>query len=109
MKILLTGTTGYIGQRLLPTLLENGHEVICCVRDKSRFDLRKYHSKLLKVIEVNFLDTESLAAIPDDIDAAYYLIHSMSVPMKTSKNWSEFLLPILRTVFRKPRPDRSFT
>ena len=80
MKILLTGTTGYIGQRLLPTLLEGGHEVVCCVRDKSRFDLRKYHSKLLKIIEVNFLDEKSLAAIPEDIDAAYYLIHSMSAP-----------------------------
>ena len=80
MKILLTGTTGYIGQRLLPTLLEGGHEVICCVRDKNRFDFRKYHSDQLKVIEVNFLDEKSLVAIPEDIDAAYYLIHSMSAP-----------------------------
>ncbi|MCX6225247.1 MAG: NAD-dependent epimerase/dehydratase family protein, partial [Bacteroidia bacterium] len=31
MKILLTGATGYIGSRLLPALLENGHDVICCV------------------------------------------------------------------------------
>jgi nucleoside-diphosphate-sugar epimerase len=36
MKILLTGTTGYIGKRLLPLLLDEGHEVICCVRDKHR-------------------------------------------------------------------------
>jgi nucleoside-diphosphate-sugar epimerase len=36
MRILLTGATGYIAQRLLPLLLNNGHEVICCVRDKSR-------------------------------------------------------------------------
>ena len=36
MKILLTGATGYIGQRLLPVLLEEGHEVICCVRDKEQ-------------------------------------------------------------------------
>jgi len=33
MRILLTGATGYIAQRLLPILLNNGHEVICCVRD----------------------------------------------------------------------------
>jgi len=32
MKILLTGATGYIAQRLLPVLLENGHEVVCCVQ-----------------------------------------------------------------------------
>jgi len=28
MKILLTGATGYIAQRLLPVLLENGHPVV---------------------------------------------------------------------------------
>jgi len=78
MKILLTGATGYIAQRLLPVLLENGHEVICCVRDKSRFDASKYVQTGLSVLEVNFLRAETLAAIPSDIDIAYYLIHSMS-------------------------------
>ncbi|HSO87839.1 MAG TPA: SDR family oxidoreductase [Draconibacterium sp.] len=78
MKILLTGTTGYIGQRLLPVLLQKGHEVICCVRDKRRFDIEKYKSNNLSVIEVNFLENETLKNIPKDIDIAYYLIHSMS-------------------------------
>jgi len=78
MKILLTGATGYIAQRLLPVLLENGHEVICCVRDKSRFETSKYTQSGLSVIEVNFLRSETLEVIPTDIDIAYYLIHSMS-------------------------------
>ena len=78
MKILLTGTTGYIGQRLLPVLLQNGHEVICCVRDKKRFNTKKYNSNKLSVIEVDFLEKETLTNIPKDIDIAYYLIHSMS-------------------------------
>jgi uncharacterized protein YbjT (DUF2867 family) len=78
MKILLTGITGYIGQRLLPALLKDGHEIVCCVRDKARFDMSRYASEKVEVIEVNFLDAASLKAIPDDIDAAYYLIHSMS-------------------------------
>ncbi len=78
MKILLTGATGYIAQRLLPVLLQNGHEVICCVRDKSRFNPERYRSPDLELIEVNFLDEKTLKNIPDDIDAAYYLIHSMS-------------------------------
>ncbi len=78
MKILLTGVTGYIAQRLLPVLLEEGHEVICCVRDKSRFNKEKHNTLDLKVIEADFLNKESLQNIPDDIDAAYYLIHSMS-------------------------------
>ncbi len=78
MTILLTGATGYIGNRLLPVLLSEGHRVICCVRDRSRFDTSIYNKDQLEVIEVNFLEKESLANIPEQIDAAYYLIHSMS-------------------------------
>src|SRR6056297_823634 len=80
MRILLTGTTGYIGQRLLPVLLEKGHEVVCCVRDKKRFDASKYNSSKLTVIEVDFLQKKTLESVPENIDAAYYLIHSMSSP-----------------------------
>lgn len=83
MKILLTGVTGYIGKRLLPVLLEEGHEVVCCVRDVSRFDVSRFQSSKvpgsgIHVIEINLLDRNSLSIIPDDIDAAYYLVHSMS-------------------------------
>jgi len=81
MKILLTGVTGYIAQRLLPVLLQNGHQVVCCVRDKNRFDINRYNSDNLSVIEVDFLKKESLEEIPNDIDIAYYLIHSMSTPI----------------------------
>lgn len=78
MKILLTGATGYIGKRLLPLLLDHGNEVICCVRDKNRFYFPEQFKNKIQVIEVDFLDSDSLKNIPDDIDAAYYLIHSMS-------------------------------
>lgn len=78
MKILLTGASGYIAQRLLPVLLKGGHEVVCCVRDKYRFDIQKYAEFKLQVIEVDFLKPETLKNIPEDIDAAYYLMHSMS-------------------------------
>lgn len=61
MKILLTGATGYIAQRLLPVLLENGHEVICCVRDKNRFNWKNQLTSKLSVIEADFLNTESLS------------------------------------------------
>src|SRR5665811_2137872 len=81
MKILLTGVTGYIAQRLLPVLLQNGHQVVCCVRDKNRFDINRYNSDNVSVIEVDFLKKESLEEIPNDIDIAYYLIHSMSTPI----------------------------
>lgn len=78
MKILLTGVTGYIAQRLLPVLLQNGYEVVCCVRDKNRFNKKNYQTSKLSLIEVDFLHEESLQNIPKDIDVAYYLIHSMS-------------------------------
>jgi hypothetical protein len=48
-------------------------------QDKNRFDVRKFNSSKLKVIEVNFLEKQTLDRIPEDIDAAYYLIHSMSI------------------------------
>jgi len=51
LKILLTGATGYIGKRLLPILLKEGHEVICCIRDKKRFNAENYSSPRLQVIE----------------------------------------------------------
>jgi len=78
MKILLTGATGYIGKRLLPILIGQGHDVICCVRDKNRFYTPKEFEKNITVIEVDFLKEETLKNIPDDIDAGYYLIHSMA-------------------------------
>jgi uncharacterized protein YbjT (DUF2867 family) len=78
MKILLTGATGYIGKRILPILVAKGHEVICCVRDKNRFYIPEEFQQKVQVIEVDFLDKETLLNIPTDIDAAFYLIHSMS-------------------------------
>ncbi len=89
MKILLTGVTGYIAQRLLPVLLENGHEVICCVRDENRFNKKNYSSQNLSVIETDFLNKESLHSIPNDIDAAYYLIHSLSTRTGDFENMEE--------------------
>jgi uncharacterized protein YbjT (DUF2867 family) len=89
MKILLTGVTGYIAQRLLPVLLENGHQVICCVRDKNRFQKKNYSSQKFIVIEADFLNKESLQHIPNDIDVAYYLIHSMSTQTGDFDNLEE--------------------
>ncbi len=78
MKILVTGTTGYIGKRLIPLLLDLGHTLVCCVRDKERIPEIVKNNKDITLIEVDFLNKNSLKAIPDDIDVAYYLIHSMS-------------------------------
>ncbi|GGN07266.1 epimerase [Dyadobacter beijingensis] len=106
MKILLTGATGYIGQRLLPVLLENGHHVICAVRDQSRFDKSRFGTQdTLDVIEIDLLNQDTLGAIPDDIDVAYYLVHSMSTAGEFSqseeKSARNFIRAIDRTAARQ--------
>ena len=78
MKILLTGATGYIGKRLLLELIYHGHQLVCTVRDKKRFYAPASILKKIEVIEVDFLDFKSLKKIPQDIEGAYYLMHSMS-------------------------------
>ena len=77
MKILVTGATGYIGKRLIPLLLNDGHKIVCPVRDKTRAE-NYYKEQNIELIEADFLDAKSLNELPKDIDAAYYLIHSMS-------------------------------
>jgi uncharacterized protein YbjT (DUF2867 family) len=78
MKILVTGATGYIGKRLIPLLVNDDHHVVCAVRDKLRADKGYAEEDLIDVIEVDFLKPETLHNIPEDIDVAFYLIHSMS-------------------------------
>ncbi|MBD2715278.1 SDR family oxidoreductase [Microvirga sp. STR05] len=78
MKILLTGANGYIGQRLLPLLIEAGHEVVCLVRDPRRFELPESQRPHVTVAQGDLLKPESLQELPTDIEAAYYLVHSMS-------------------------------
>jgi uncharacterized protein YbjT (DUF2867 family) len=78
MKILLTGSNGYVGRRLLPELLAQGHQVICCVRDSRRLGLDEKTLKLITIWEVDFLDKPDFKDCPKKVDVAYYLIHSMS-------------------------------
>ena len=98
MTILLTGATGYIGKRLLPILIENGHKVICCVRDPKRFDVAESMRSYIEIIKVDFLERDSLEKIPKNIDAAYYLIHSMSnssdytvLEEKSANNFKDYI------------------
>ncbi len=77
MKILLTGTTGYIGRRLAYRLLqENEVELRLFVRNPSAVD--PYLKENCEVITGNTFDLNSLNRALHDIDIAYYLIHSMA-------------------------------
>ncbi len=77
MNILLTGANGYIGQRLIPVLLEEGHFLYCCVRNSIRFEADHIHERI-KIVEVDFLQPDPITRLPKNIDVSYYLIHSMS-------------------------------
>ena len=82
MKILLTGANGYIGLRLLPQLIDLGHEVICAVRNKERFKVIKELRNKIQVVEIDFLKDPVTPDLIKDIDVAYYLIHSMTASTK---------------------------
>ena len=79
MRVLLTGANGYIGMRILPVLVEAGHEVTCVVRDKNRFKPSESILDKIQIIEYDFLHPEN--ALQNfknkEFDAAYYLIHSL--------------------------------
>tara|TARA_A200000113_G_C8841031_1_gene346886 strand:+ start:59 stop:1531 length:1473 start_codon:yes stop_codon:yes gene_type:complete len=78
LNILVTGANGYIGMRLIPKLVENGHNVYCAVRNPERLSLNKNLLQKVKILTIDFLNNPKKNSIPKKIDVAYYLIHSMS-------------------------------
>src|SRR4051794_11225204 len=76
MKVLLAGANSYVGTRLIPVLLEKGHEVVCLVRDKSHFYKSNHYADAVTVIGGDLLRRQSIEYLPEDIDAAYYLVNS---------------------------------
>lgn len=77
MNVLLTGANGYIGKRLLPVLLKEGHTVYACVRNKKTAHFNFSQSSRFKIIEIDFLEV-STNKLPLEIDVAYFLMHSLS-------------------------------
>jgi uncharacterized protein YbjT (DUF2867 family) len=79
LRILLTGANGYIGRRLLPVLVAQGHHVFCLLRDKRRIEVEESLLSHITFIEADLAQAECVAAFPADIDVAYYLVHSLGV------------------------------
>ena len=77
MKVLVTGATGYVGGRLIPRLLDKGHEVRVLVRDAARIEGRSW-SDQVSVRVGDLKQPESLQGLCEGLDAAYYLVHSMT-------------------------------
>jgi len=86
MRIIVTGANGYIGSRLLPLLVKEGHEVIAFVRSQYRLHIPSDICDQVQIITGDLLQPETLSSIPNDIDIAYYLVHSMS---QTHKDFEE--------------------
>jgi uncharacterized protein YbjT (DUF2867 family) len=99
MNILIAGANGYIGQRLIESLLLEKHEIYCIVRNKQRFEI-EYTHPLIHIIEGDLLEPQKIA-LPYFIDAAFYLVHSLNAKSGTfesiEKTCAENFIQILRT------------
>lgn len=75
MKILVTGATGYVGGRLVPWLLDRGHEVRTTTSNPDRE--QPWWGERVETVVMDALDAEQVAAACEGMDAVYYLIHGM--------------------------------
>ncbi len=76
--ILVTGATGYVGGRLVPSLLDAGYRVRCVVRSPRKLESRRWreHSRV-EIVEADLAESNNLAEKMQGCDAAYYLVHAM--------------------------------
>lgn len=72
-KILVTGATGFIGNKLLDKLLSNNFEVICVVREDSKH-LSNLLNKNVKIVYCNLNNYHNLPNLlnRNDIDTVYH-------------------------------------
>lgn len=75
--VLVTGSTGYIGGRLVPRLLARGRRVRCLVRDPARLQGRAWHDEV-EIVAGDVLDPGSLGPALRGVGTAFYLVHSLA-------------------------------
>lgn len=72
--VLVTGATGFIGRRLVPALVDDGHTVRAMTRRPEQYDGPG------EPVGADVMDPESLVAALDGVDVAVYLVHSLDDP-----------------------------
>jgi len=82
IRCLVTGATGYIGARLVPLLIERGHQVRAMARTPAKLTDAPWRERA-EVVRGDLTKPESLTAAFEGIDVVYYLVHSMG----TSKDF----------------------
>jgi len=76
LTVLVTGASGYIGGRLVPRLLAEGHAVRAMTRDAGRLRDVPWADQV-QVVEADALGGDGLDAALAGVDVAYYLVHSI--------------------------------
>ena len=78
-QILVTGSTGYVGGRLVNRLLSSGYNVKVAGRSIDKIKSRPWaKNSRVEIAEANMLDYSSLENALKNCRAAYYLVHSMN-------------------------------
>lgn len=76
VRCLVTGATGYIGGRLVPELLAAGYSVRCPARSPGKLRDHPWAGRV-EAVRGDVTDAESVGAAMEDVDVAYYLVHSL--------------------------------
>ena len=75
--IAVTGSTGYVGGRLVPRLLESGYRVRCVTRSRESLANRSWSGQV-EIVEADLQNKEQTLTALADADRAFYLVHSMT-------------------------------
>ncbi|MBP3035723.1 SDR family oxidoreductase [Arthrobacter sp. zg-ZUI100] len=76
-RVLVTGATGYIGGRLVPLLLEDGHKVRVLVRSPEKLHDVPWHDDV-EIVQGDLTDKDSVGEAMRGMDTLYFLVHSMA-------------------------------